>query len=164
MKNKGKTNAPQKTKAVLLFLGTLSVKVFLFSFGTLFVLIIIYNLTFVHHNCASPCSFAESDADNIAATIADYFAIPEHVNLPTIAGDSVYPTNPYPDNFVLSNKGGQNIAWVTGDPLSIITIVVQDTSGKCPKDYMKHWSNWDHNNSTLTRIMDRTEIRNAYRP
>jgi hypothetical protein len=162
MKNKGKTKTPPKTKVVLLFLGTLSVKVFLFSVGTLFVLVIIYNLTFVHHNCASPCSFAESDANNIAATIADYFAIPEQVNLPTIAGDSVYPANPYPDNFVLSNKGGQNIAWVSEDPHNSIRIVVQDTSGKCPKDYMKHWSNWDHNNSTFTRIMDRTEIGNGY--
>ncbi len=84
---------------------------------------------FISYRNKSYCNAAESDANNIAAVIADYFAIPEHTTLPTIAGDSTYET------FDLSSKGGQNIGTVSGDPATSITIVVQDTSGRCPTDY-----------------------------
>jgi hypothetical protein len=49
--------------------------------------------------------------------------------LPTINGESAYL------GFTLSAKGGQNIAWVSRDPMGTIKIVVQDTSGKCPSKY-----------------------------
>jgi hypothetical protein len=74
--------------------------------------------------------------------------------LPTIAGDSNYPPIPYPDNFVLSNKGAQNIASVQGDPSGVITIIIQDSSSRCPTKYMEASSNWDDATSTFTRIMD----------
>ena len=79
------------------------------------------------------CGKTESDAQNIAAVIADYFSDPEHTTLPTINGESVYL------GFTLrSNNGkGQNIAWVTGDALSTITIVVQDGTGKFRGNYRK---------------------------
>ena len=94
------------------------------------------------------CRGAESDANNIAATISDYFADPEHTTLPTINGESVYL------GFTLrSNNGkGQNIAWVTGDALSTITIVVQDGTGKCSKAYQDEFSKWD--SGKYTKIMN----------
>ena len=137
MKNKGKTKAKKKTKAVLLFLGAL--------FAAIFLWVSIYN-PFPHPKF-STCGVTEWDAREIAAIIADYFADPEHTTLPTISGESEYL------GFTLYDKGGQNIAWVTGDPLSTIKIVVQDTSGKCPMEYMKADPDWDHINSTFTLIM-----------
>ena len=83
------------------------------------------------------CRRTEQDANNIAAAIADYFSYPEHSKLPTIKGDSVYL------GYVLNSREGQNIAWVTGDIKSTITIVVQDGSGKCPDDYQKRFPEWD---------------------
>jgi len=99
------------------------------------------------HPKFSTCGATESDAKNIAVAIADYFSIPEHTTLPTISGDSEYL------GLALSDRGGQNIAWVTGDPLSTITIVVQDGSDICPMEYMKANPDWDHINSTFTLIM-----------
>ena len=145
MKNKGKTNTLKKTKAVLLFLGALPVIVFLFYVATIFLWMIIDNPFSLPK--FGPCSATERDAQNIAAAIADYFANPEHTTLPTISGESEYL------GFTLYDKGGQNIAWVTGDPESTIKIVVQDTSGKCPREDMKADPEWDHINSTFTLIM-----------
>ena len=94
------------------------------------------------------CFRAESDANNIAAAISDYFALPEHTTLPTISGGSVYL------GFTLSSKNGksQNIAWVTGDASSTITIVVQDSSGRCPDDYQESQPQW--NSGKYTKIMN----------
>ena len=85
----------------------------------------------------SYCRRAEQDADNIAAAIADYFSNPEHTALPTISGDSKYL------GYALNSIEGQNIAWVTGNAKSTITIVVQDGSGKCPGAYQQKFSGWD---------------------
>ena len=85
------------------------------------------------------CGRTESDAHNIAAEIGSYFAVPENTTLPTINGESVYL------GFTLSSNNGkdQNIAWVTGDALSTITIVVKDGSGKCPEAYQEQFPEWD---------------------
>jgi hypothetical protein len=66
--------------------------------------------------------------------------------LPTINGDSEYL------GYTLNPRDGQNIAWVTGDPESTITIVVQDGSGKCPEAYQEQFSQWD--SGKYTKIMD----------
>jgi hypothetical protein len=94
------------------------------------------------------CRGAESDANNIASVIADYFADPEHTTLPTINGESVYL------GYTLRSNNGkdQNIAWVTGDAVSTITIVVQDGSGKCLKAYQDEFSKWD--SGKYTKIME----------
>jgi hypothetical protein len=92
------------------------------------------------------CKWAETDALNIAVTITEYFTDPEHNTLPTIGGDSKYL------GYTLYSKGGQNIAWVTGDLESTITIVVQDGSGKCPESYQERFSEW--NSGEYTKILD----------
>ncbi len=84
---------------------------------------------FISYRNKSYCNAAESDANSIAAVMADYFAIPEHTTLPVIAGDSTYIT------FNLSSKGGQNVATVSGTPQISIRVEVQDTSNRCPSDY-----------------------------
>ena len=144
MKNKGKTFSLKKT--LLLFLGALPVIVILFYVKIIFLWVIIDN-PFSLPKQRGPCGATESDAKNIAVAIADYFSIPEHTTLPTISGDSEYL------GLALSDRVGQNIAWVTGDPLSTITIVVQDGGGICPMEYMKADPDWDHINSTFTLIM-----------
>jgi hypothetical protein len=90
------------------------------------------------------CSIAETDANMIAAAISDYFADPEHTILPTIKGDSEYL------GYTLTSGDGQNIAWVTGDYESTITIVVQDVSGKCPQAYQERFAQWDSGKYTIT--------------
>ena len=124
--------------------------IFLKSIGIIFSIYIIYVfLTIIisglgmHGRPKQYCSAAESDAQNIAAAIADYFAIPEHTTLPTISGESEYL------GFTLSSKGGQNIAWVTGNAESTITIIVKDGSGKCPDDYQEGSPEWDAGRYTL---------------
>jgi len=89
---------------------------------------------FINYRNKSFCSAAESDANNVAAVIADYFAIPEHVNLPVASGVGVYSPSAT-SSFTLSSKGGQNLVTVTGDPSSTITITVLDASLRCPADY-----------------------------
>ena len=92
------------------------------------------------------CGKTESDAQNITALISEYFAVPEHTTLPTINGESVYL------GFTLSSDNGkdQNIAWVTGDASSTITIVVQDGSGKCPQSYQDLSPDWNSGKYTKT--------------
>jgi len=84
---------------------------------------------FIAYRNKSYCNSAESDANNVAASISDYFAIPEHTTLTTVTGASSYL------GFVLTNKGGQNLVTVSGDPASSIQIVVTEAAGRCPSDY-----------------------------
>ena len=81
---------------------------------------------FISYRNKSFCSRAESDAGSIAAAVADYFAIPAHVDLPTMAqlnnGNGV-------------TLSGNNTGTLGGDPGSTITITVTDGSGRCPDDY-----------------------------
>ena len=37
----------------------------------------------------------------------------------------------------------QNIAWVSGDPMGTIIIVVQDGSGQCSEAYQEQSPEWD---------------------
>ena len=66
------------------------------------------------------CSRAESDGNNIAARIADYFAIPTHTQIVTAD----------------INHSTQNTWSIsTTIPTFNITITVTDTSGRCPQEY-----------------------------
>ena len=77
---------------------------------------------FIAYRNKAFCSAAESDANNIAAALADYYAIPAHQTLETsLATLGV-------------NLSGANTATIVG-PLDNITISVTDASGNCPPDY-----------------------------
>ncbi len=76
---------------------------------------------FIAYRNKTFCSKAESDANNIASDIADYFAIPSHTAIAT--ADVGF--DPGANSFTLS----------AGDPSTAITITVTDSSGRCPNDY-----------------------------
>ena len=109
---------------------------------------------FIAYRNKSYCNSAESDANNVAAAIADYFAIPEHTTLTVTTGASQYM------GFTLTNKGGQNLVDVAGDAGGTITIVVTEAAGRCPDDYtsasagsgaLNHWTSGGHE---YTKLMD----------
>ena len=81
---------------------------------------------FIAYRNKSFCSKAESDANNIAASIADYFAVPTRTAL-NDASYKVWPNrfNPNENTFTVS----------AGDPNAQITITVTDVSNRCPADY-----------------------------
>jgi len=84
---------------------------------------------FIAYRNKSYCSAAEADANSVAATIADYFAIPENTTLPTVTDQGTYL------GYQLSNKGGQNLVDVAGDPNGTISIIITDGSGRCDTKY-----------------------------
>ena len=82
---------------------------------------------FIAYRNKAFCSQAESDANNIAAAVSDYFAIPTHI---AIADADL--------------KGGWRNVTISGtntftlsatDPNVAITITVTDGSNRCPADY-----------------------------
>jgi len=110
---------------------------------------------FIAYRDKSYCSSSESDANNVIASIADYFAVPEHVNLVTASGASTYA------GFSLSSKGGQNLVTVTGDAATTITIIVTDASDRCPTDYRSASAGnggtqgkWDAADNLYTKTME----------
>jgi len=77
------------------------------------------------------CSRAEKDANGVAAAVADYFAIPSHINTPTVA--QLNNGNSY----TFSGRGASiNTGTVVGaSPNLNITITVTDGSSRCPTEY-----------------------------
>jgi len=76
---------------------------------------------FIAYRNKSFCSAVESDAKNLASSLADYFAIPAH---DTIAmGDQSYipPVN--------------NYTLVSANANTVVIITVTDSSNRCPADY-----------------------------
>lgn len=107
---------------------------------------------FIAYRNKAFCSAAESDANSIAAAIADYFAVPSRVDTP----DTVATTNWLGVN--LSGQGNaQNEVVVTGlDPNLNITITIDDNSERCPADYtaaMDDWSTIAGGPSIFTKLM-----------
>jgi type IV pilus assembly protein PilA len=77
---------------------------------------------FVAYRNKTFCSKAESDANNIAAAISDYFAIPTHTAI--VTADVTFAI------------GANTFTLAAGDPSIAITITVTDQSGRCPADYI----------------------------
>ena len=81
---------------------------------------------FIAYRNKAFCSAAESDANNIAASIADYFSIPTH----TAIDDATYKAS------ATTFKPTVNSYTVSAAvPNTAITITVTDLSGRCPADY-----------------------------
>ncbi|MCP3940839.1 MAG: prepilin-type N-terminal cleavage/methylation domain-containing protein [Desulfobacteraceae bacterium] len=76
---------------------------------------------FIAYRNKAFCSAAESDANNIAASIADYFAIPSHTAI--VTDDQAF--QPAVNTYTISATA----------PNTAITITVTDVSGRCPADY-----------------------------
>jgi prepilin-type N-terminal cleavage/methylation domain-containing protein len=110
---------------------------------------------FIAYRNKSYCNSAESDANNVAASISDYFAIPEHTTLDTAANQTQYL------GFTLTNKGGQNSVTITGTADASIAITVTEAAGRCPSDYRQSSFNaggqdrWATGNThEYTKVMD----------
>jgi type IV pilus assembly protein PilA len=86
---------------------------------------------FIEYRNKSYCSRAESDANSIAAALADYFAIPSHTAVPAFNAVNNQAAVAGSLNVALS---GANTASVTG-PVTAIVIGVTDASGRCPQKY-----------------------------
>lgn len=84
---------------------------------------------FIAYRNKSFCTAAESDANAVAAAIADYFSIPGHVDLPA-EGDLNGG-----QGITLSGSPENTLAILSGDPNLGITISVTDMSDRCPDDY-----------------------------
>jgi len=77
---------------------------------------------FIAYRNKSFCSAAESDANAVAAEIADYFAIPTHTDIAT--ADITFA--PAANTFTIVGPAAVNTA---------ITITVTDASARCPAEY-----------------------------
>ena len=77
---------------------------------------------FIAYRNKAFCSAAESDANAVAAEIADYFAIPTHTDIAT--ADILFA--PAANTFTIVGPAAVNTA---------ITITVTDVSGRCPGNY-----------------------------
>jgi prepilin-type N-terminal cleavage/methylation domain-containing protein len=94
---------------------------------------------FIAYRNKAFCSAAESDANNIAAAIADYFAVPSRTSAPA-ANPTVARTNGLGMSLTNTNTGnvGQNI--------QTMTITVTDGSTRCPTDYQQSVPGWSGSN------------------
>jgi prepilin-type N-terminal cleavage/methylation domain-containing protein len=105
---------------------------------------------FIDYRNKSFCTKAESDANNVAAIIADYFSIPTRTILPEVAGVGVYL------GFALSGPP-QNTVTVVSDGAGgtdvPIVITVNDASGRCPGKYQTalapYWDGANNFSKTL---------------
>lgn len=76
---------------------------------------------FISYRNKSFCTAVESDANNIAVSISDYFSIPTHTTIVKGNQDFVPPINSY--------------SLTTINAADAITITVTDKSGRCPATY-----------------------------
>lgn len=104
---------------------------------------------FISYRNKAFCSAAESDANAVAAAIADYFAAPQHVNTPA-RGD----LNGGNDITLSASANGPNTTTITGPTPNVgITITVTDVSTRCPADYQAASGGaWDGANVFTLRI------------
>ena len=82
---------------------------------------------FISYRNKSFCSAAESDAQAVAAGIADYFAIPTH----TAIDDASYKVW----RATTTLTGGNTFTISAAAPNTVITVTVTDASGRCPTEY-----------------------------
>jgi hypothetical protein len=107
-------------KAILITIGVVCV----------FVIFVIFATQYLTpcYKCGSPCASVESDANNIAAAIADYFSIPEHTQIkPGDLDDGYHTENP----------------WTFIQCSDAIYIYVYDIEEDCPIEYQNSYPEWD---------------------
>jgi prepilin-type N-terminal cleavage/methylation domain-containing protein len=83
---------------------------------------------FISYRNKAFCSAAESDANNMAAAISDYYAIPTHTGLVAFGDLGI-------------SLSGSNTGTV-GGTVDAIVISVTDVSTRCPTDYQAAQAAW----------------------
>jgi prepilin-type N-terminal cleavage/methylation domain-containing protein len=99
---------------------------------------------FIAYRNKAFCSAAETDANGVAAAIAEYFAVPTRIVTPAD------PTQLHNGNgYKFSGPvGSENTGTITGADANVnITITVTDNSGRCPGDYQTAMSVAQNTNS-----------------
>jgi len=79
---------------------------------------------FIAYRDKAFCSYAEQDAESVAASMASYFAEPDHTTTPTVAeleNLEQLSTNNAAGSITITEAGG------------VTTISVTDDSGRCPR-------------------------------
>ena len=104
---------------------------------------------FIAYRNKAYCSRAESDANAVAAALADYFAIPTHTTYPD-SNPEVDPPNGL--GITLSGTDASKNTGTISGPTSSITITVTDASSNCPEKYQKSNNEW--NSGIYTKVMD----------
>ena len=104
---------------------------------------------FIAYRNKAYCSRAESDANAVAAALADYFAVPTNTTYP----DSNPEVDP-PDGLgiTLSGAGSSKNTGTISGPTASITITITDASNNCPEEYQRSNDEW--NDNVFTKIMD----------
>lgn len=95
---------------------------------------------FIAYRDKAFCSAAESDANAVAGTIADYFAIPTNVTFTDLAGVSSYTLTGQALTALSGTAPNQNVVTTLTTPAGAATpmtilISVTDSSGRCPQTY-----------------------------
>jgi prepilin-type N-terminal cleavage/methylation domain-containing protein len=111
---------------------------------------------FIAYRDKSFCSRAETDAGNVAASIADYFAVPTKTVVPTAGGTRYVTWQRGTGTFGIAMSGSaptQNTVTVDDSITdSKIEIAVTDGSTRCPAEYQESNDMWI--GGIFTRIMD----------
>jgi type II secretory pathway pseudopilin PulG len=82
---------------------------------------------FIEYRNKSFCSRTESDANNIAAALSDYFSIPNHTRVPVVQTTAAA-------GVLRVQLSGLNAVTV-GTVVTNIIISVRDGSNRCPSNY-----------------------------
>ena len=99
---------------------------------------------FIAYRDKSFCSGAESDANNVAATLADYFAVPSRVTVPAAAGVTNYL------GFSLSGNAANQNDLTISTTATTITSAIDDNSTRCPAEYQNAIEEWTAGTFTIT--------------
>jgi prepilin-type N-terminal cleavage/methylation domain-containing protein len=98
---------------------------------------------FIAYRDKSFCSRAETDAGNVAASIADYFAVPTKVDVPQATNQTHYVTWAGDGIAMSGSSDSQND--VTIDDTTVagtIEITIVDGSHRCPEEYRRDNNMW----------------------
>ncbi|MCI5157964.1 MAG: type II secretion system protein [Candidatus Electrothrix sp. AUS1_2] len=91
---------------------------------------------FIAYRDKAFCSSAEADANAMAATLADYFAIPSHTSMGSLSASNLKAGVTQINGIPVAKLTGQNTGSLSGG-VSAIIIQITDGSGRCPTDYRK---------------------------
>ena len=107
---------------------------------------------FIAYRNKAYCSRAESDANAVAAALADYFAVPTHT---TYNDDNPETASPPGLGVTLSGSGASKNTGTIQGPTASITITVSDMSSNCPENYRASNNEWSSGTPGIfTKVMD----------